>query len=86
VVVRLLARHRRLLAARIDLQERGAFLDAVARLHEDLRDLAVDLRLNRRRIEGLERGHVFGRVVERRQARAHDLHGSRRKALGHGGA
>ena len=83
-LVRLLARYGRLLAPGIDLHQRGALVHAISRLHEDLRDLPVDLRLNRRRAQRLQSRHVFRRVVERRQAGADDLYGSGRKALGLG--
>jgi hypothetical protein len=61
----LLARDRRLLAARVDLKQRRAIADPIARFHEDLRDLPVGLRLDGGRTQRLQRRHVLGRVLQR---------------------
>src|SRR2546422_1930408 len=78
--LRLLARDRRLLSPRIDLEERLAVADAVARLHEDLRDLAVGLRLDGRRAQRFQGRDVLGRVFDGPRARRRERHRRR----GHG--
>ena len=60
---------------------RRALADAIARLHEDLGDLPVDLRLDRRRPQRLERRDVLGRVFERGRPRVDELDRRRRKRL-----
>jgi len=81
----LLARDGGLLPARIDLHQRRAGRDAVARFHEDLRDLPVDLRLDGRRMQRLERGDVFGRVLDRRRPGRRNRHHDGRKGRRRGG-
>jgi hypothetical protein len=44
-------RHRSLLLGRVDLHERRADIDALARLHEDARDQPFRFWLNRRRTQ-----------------------------------
>ena len=63
-----------MLPLRINLQERVALADAVARLHQDLGDLSFDLRMNGRRPQRLEDPHVLGRLFERAKTRGFELH------------
>ena len=76
-----LARDGGLLATRIDLHERRTLRHAVARLHQDLGYLPVDLGLDRRRVERFESRDVLGRVLNGARVRGRQLHGGRREAL-----
>ena len=77
----LLARHCRLLSPRVDFHERGALPYPVARHHEDLRDLAVDLRLHGGRFQRPERGDVLAGVLDRRRMSGREHHRCGRHAL-----
>ncbi len=57
-----LTSHRGFLLQRINLNQRLTGGHAIARLHEDLRDLAFDLRIDSRRMSRFERREILGRV------------------------
>ena len=83
--LRFLTEDRGLLAAWIDLHQRRSLWDAVARLHEDLCDLPVDLRLDGRGAQRLEGADIFSGVVDGRCTRRRDRHGGRRHRRRRGG-
>ncbi len=75
----LVAFKRGLLASRVDLQQRAAGSDAVARLHEDLRDDPFDLRADFRRTAGLENAHILR--GDRHRLWRKDQNADRRRSL-----
>jgi hypothetical protein len=77
----LLARHRGLLSPRVDFHERGALPYTVARHHEDLRDLTVDLRLDRGGPQRFERRDVLAGIFDRRRVSRREHHRCWRHAL-----
>jgi hypothetical protein len=68
-------RHSRLLLPRIDLHQHLAGFHVLARVHQDLSELAAHLGRDGRRAARLHRGHVLAALGYGMQRHRHGLHG-----------